>query len=200
MERTRPNPLERVLAQRARRHEAEVIIGQHHDHDSDPTHPSQQQQPIPIVQPAVVPQPQPHLVQPLATHQQVPAHHRSAKFHNTTQQNDGSDDPVDEAGDDGGESEDDLDSKKDLQEEAEEQARRRKAEKEELARKLKKGKAKSHSNLTRRPSLTVVITNIPGNATSSHNIESSSSSSRKRVGFFFYFSFIRLGVLTFKFF
>jgi hypothetical protein len=195
MERTRPNPLERVLAQRARRHGDEVIVGQYQDHQ-------QEQQPVPIrsaVQPAAVPQPQ--IDQRLATQQQlleVPADPRSAKFRNATQRNDsdGSDDQVDEAGDDGGESRGASDGENDLQEEAEEQARRRRAEKEELARKLKKGKAKSRSNLTRRPSLTVVITNIPGNATSSHNIESSSSSSRKRVGFFFFFS----STLTFKFF
>ena len=60
---------------------------------------------------------------------------------------------------------------------------------EELPRKLKKGKAKSRSNLTRRPSLTVVITNIPGNATSSRNIESSSSSSRKTCRFFYFILF-----------
>ena len=197
MERTRPNPLERVLAQRARRHSDEVIVGQYQDQQ-------QEQQPVTIwsaVQLVAVPQPQIDQRLPVATQQQllkVPADPRSANFRNATQWNDsdGSDDQVDEAGDDGGESRGASDGKNDLQEEAEEQARRRRAEKEELARKLKKGKAKSRSNLTRRPSLTVVITNIPGNATSSHNIESSSSSSRKRVGFFFFFSF----TLTFKFF
>jgi hypothetical protein len=161
IDRTRPNPVERVLAQRARR--AEVIIDQHQlqveGHRQEHDH-------VPI-QPAAV-QPQQRLAQ--LTHQgQVPQAHphsesQAVRFRNTTQNEGDSDDQAAEEGDGGN----DLD-RTESEEEAEEQARRRRAEEEELARQVtKKGKAKSHSTLTRRPSLTVVITNIP-------------ESSRKRV-------------------
>jgi len=178
--RTRPNPLEQILTQRARH--VDVIVDRHPDQD----HQEERPQVIPLQQVHPAPKPRPQPVQP--TTQQGQALHpvqqtqlqiqaprvqeTQALYHQTVPEqqsrlrNDSGRDQVEEGerlevnDGNGDDARDVLYSYSELQAEAEDQARRRNAEKEEATRQSKKGKAKAHSTLIRRPSL-ATMTNIP---------------------------------------
>lgn len=160
---SRPNPLDRVLAQRARR--AERIVGS--------SQPLQEQSQVAPTQHDEWPLP------PTRRHQKQSSSHQVVQPHNTVesqaQQNrGGGNEGIDEGSENDGDNE--------AQEEAEDQARRLEAEKKELAR-LEKGKSRLPPF---RPSLAVATNSATLSYTGTSGAAgAAASSSQKRVKFDF---------------